>query len=463
MSFENFRQTVTRLVANRRAVRVAFVLVVVIGLVPTGLAYAAGDQTVKGATEEQIRSQSVAPRDGVTVVTTDAYGGGRITAFAPDGDVLYYDDRYSLYHDVDPSSTGTYNVTYVATEYPIQDCQVGTSCAASFVEEANLSTGERTRLWERIRPATGTFGIHDVDRIGPHRLLVADIANPDMIYVVNTTSGVREWAWSPQSAFDIGGGGAYPGDWTHVNNVQYLGNGTVTASLRNQDQVVFVNRRTGLIEGMTLGAENDRRVLYEQHNPDYIPAARGGPALLVADSENGRIVEYQRANGSWEQSWLWRDTKMQWPRDADRLPNGHTLVVDTNSDRVVEVDQQGEVVWELAYPGPYEAERLGTGDESASGSSAAALGLESRGQTLLGTGKEAQNRNSGGFLATVVFAVQALLPRKLVNAVLYVLPAWATPLSVLGMVGSVSALGLWAVTELYWSRWSVRSPVSLGE
>jgi hypothetical protein len=74
-------------------------------------------------------------------------------------------------------------------------------------------------------------------------------------------------------------------------------------------------------------------LFYEQHNPDYIPEERGGPAVLVADSENGRVVEYGRTpgngtpvtDGTWERTWQWRDGRLQWPRDADRLPNGGWL------------------------------------------------------------------------------------------------------------------------------------------
>jgi len=82
---------------------------------------------------------------------------------------------------------------------------------------------------------------------------------------------------------------------------------------------------------------------------------------------------------------VWQDEQLTWPRDADRLPNGHTLITDTKGGRVVEIDEQGEVVWNLTREGhsrgefaAYEAERLNTGDESAGGESAAALGLPSR-------------------------------------------------------------------------------------
>jgi hypothetical protein len=55
----------------------------------------------------------------------------------------------------------------------------------------------------------------------------------------------------------------------------------------------------------------------------------------------------------------------RWPRDADPLPNGNTLVVDTLTHRAVEVTPRGEVVWEVYVPwAPYDAERMAHGDES---------------------------------------------------------------------------------------------------
>jgi hypothetical protein len=154
----------------------------------------------------------------------------------------------------------------------------------------------------------------------------------------------------------------------------------------------------------------------------------------VADSENDRIVEYQRVDGSWERSWLWRDGHVQWPRDADRLPNDHTLVTDTHADRVVEVDETGDVVWEMRFPGPYEAERLGTGAESAGGTAAAAAGIESR-------------RADGGVIASVALAAEDFLPSLLVNGMLFTLPRWLTPLDAVGMVFATGFAVAWLLGE----------------
>jgi hypothetical protein len=54
-----------------------------------------------------------------------------------------------------------------------------------------------------------------------------------------------------------------------------------------------------------------------------------------------------------------------WPRDADRLPNGNTLITDSRHSRVIEIDPGGRVVWSYATSyrsQPFEADRLPNGN-----------------------------------------------------------------------------------------------------
>jgi hypothetical protein len=88
-----------------------------------------------------------------------------------------------------------------------------------------------------------------------------------------------------------------------------------------------------------------------------------------------RVVEYARVGeGEWRRTWTLTGN-LNWPRDADRLPNGNTLVVDSMNHRVIEVTPTGEIVWEMYAPwATYDAERVAhdTGptirDQNASGS-----------------------------------------------------------------------------------------------
>lgn len=359
---------------RRTAIRAVFIVLVLLSLVTLAQGYVSHAQKTEELRSNPTDQQIERSVEGLTIVTTSerVTNGKRdnaIIAYSPEGEIVYYNDSLLVYNDVDPLKTGDSTVLYVGAEHLHRSkCHATTNCWLNVVETLNLTTGEVTRIYSRINPG-GQNQWHDVDRIGDSRLLVADIAF-DRVFIINTTSGVIEWAWDAQSDFRIrsGSGGVYPGDWTHLNDVELLEDGRVMVSLRNQDMVVFIDRQQGLQENWTLGADDKHSVLYEQHNPDYIPPERGGPSVLVADSENNRIVEYHRTeSGEWVQTWEWTDPQLMWPRDADRLPNGNTLITDTNGGRVLEVNPQGEIVWSVKIRGAYDAERLGTGDESAGG------------------------------------------------------------------------------------------------
>lgn len=200
---------------------------------------------------------------------------------------------------------------------------------------------------------------------------------------------------------------------------------------------------TGYLPNQTLGEDDTHSILFEQHNPDYIPEERGGPALVVGDSENNRIVEYQRVNGKWKRIWRWRDARMQWPRDADRLPNDRTLVVDSHGDRVMEISPNGSIAWQVHVGMPYDVERLGTGDESTGGRSVWSMPGSVDGGI------------QGGPIGRALIAIKDILPAVWINSILYVGPAWFRFHDILTSAGVILTLGLWAGTEYRWASWSV--------
>ena len=445
---------------DRRRLRVAFTLTVLCCLAVLGGSFVAAQSgggqvqgvssAVETAMEENTSGPVVDPRDNITVVTgdstafvTDEGDGPRqraeLVAFAPNGSIYYHNESHTRYWDVDPVENTSTTVEYVYAEHlSAEECNAEGVCTRNGVERVNLTTGNVTSIYSRITPGKHSTRWHDVDRLDDERLLVADI-DRDRAYVVNTTTGLVTWSWDAQSDFNTASGGPYPDDWTHINDVEYVeldGEPTVMVSVRNHDQVVFIDMETGLRENWTLGSDGDHDTLYEQHNPDFIPESQGGPAVLVADSEAGRAVEYQRVNGSWEQSWEWQDPRMTWVRDADRLPNGHTLLADSNGDRVLEIDENGTVVWSIDMGFPYEAERLGTGDESTGGPSAASISLPSR-------EPDATNRSATGEVASWA-------PQSIVNGVAYLLPGWVGSIEILAALVLVVTLPVWGVVE--WRR-----------
>ncbi|QLH80290.1 arylsulfotransferase (asst) [Halosimplex pelagicum] len=456
---------------DRRPLRLSLALVVVLATGTVAVGYVAaerssdqvtGDPSVEQALRSGDLSPVIDPRDGRTVVATDSNAfvadendGPRaqaeLVAFARDGGIYYHENDHTRYWDVDPVAGTNSTVEFVYADHLDADECDGSVCTRNGVERVNLTTGESTDVFSRVTPGKHSTRWHDIDRIDEERLLVADI-DRDRVFVVNTTTGLITWEWGAQAAFDVDSGGPFPKDWTHLNDVEHVeieGRDAAMVSLRNHDQVAFVDFERGLMENWTLGADGDHDTLYEQHNPDYIPPERGGPALLVADSENGRVVEYQREDGTWNRSWTWSDARMQWPRDADRLPNGHTLITDSNGDRVFEVDRSGEVVWTATIGFPYEAERLGSGEESAGGESAAALALPSH-------EPDPANRSVSG-------AVMAALPPSIENGVAYVFPRWVGVVEGVAIVALLVAVPLWARLEYRWSDVSVgvRNPLQI--
>ncbi|UIO99688.1 aryl-sulfate sulfotransferase [Halobaculum sp. CBA1158] len=294
--------------------------------------------------------------DASTLVSIQgARGGGKTVAMlvgvGPDGSIHGVhndtaDGRWWSY-DVDPLPNGE---LLMATTEP----------GISVIERIDPATGETT---ETIR-LENVEDAHDVDYLGDGEFVTVDKGDERNRVVVFDDSGEIVWQWrfdEHTDRFPRDGGGPYGDDWTHVNDVDPIGNDTFLVSVRNFDQVIAVDRDTKEVK-WTLGEDDEYDVLNEQHNPDYIEGENGTATVLVADSENDRVAEYARTDdGGWERTWTLSGGGLHEPRDADRLPNGNTLVTDRRGHRVVEVTPRGEVVWEFYTPWqPYDAERVGT-------------------------------------------------------------------------------------------------------
>ena len=459
---------------SKRTYRIIFVILLVLCVLAPIYSYT----TTASTTFEQHLNKTgvttnqpiVQPRDHITVIATDSNSwlgksqdGPRarseLVAFNPNGSVLYYNDTHTRYWDVDQVSGTKATVEYAyanninASKCPTQwnysahavdkktwnrylHARNTKSCTRDGFERVNLTTGNVTPIWSQITPGKEATRYHDIDRINSSRIVVADIYL-DRVFVVNTKTNHIVWTWNPSSHYSTNNsGGPYPDDWTHINDVDVLPDGRIMVSVRNQDQVVFLTKHGKLIKNQTLGKVGNRSILYAQHNPDYIPKKNGGPAVIIADSDNNRLVEYQRVNGSWHRTWKWRDARMQWPRDADRLPNGHTLVTDSNGNRVFEINKQGKVVWNVNIAFPYEAERLNTGGpESAGGPSAQSAGLPSR---------------TPGIIGWAIITAKNQLPGKYLNALMYITPSWLGFTDVFILAFGVGVLREWLCVEVVW-------------
>jgi hypothetical protein len=152
----------------------------------------------------------------------------------------------------------------------------------------------------------------------------------------------------------------YKDGWTHANAVTRLPNGDTLISLRNFNIVVEVDAQGNIVKTFGEG------VFVDQHDPELLPNGN----MLVANHTMppNKAVEIDPASGQ----VVWSFGGSQWgpqlARDADRLPNGNTLI--TGTTQIIEVTPQGEIVWRLNLKadigrqeasgrGFYKAERYG--------------------------------------------------------------------------------------------------------
>jgi hypothetical protein len=425
------------------------------------------------------KSEAVIPQapsaENVTVATTtrfrpsEAVEHGELVAFAPNGSILYYDDQYNIYDGVDPSAVDDQTVTYVAAEHLSADeCDASTKCTINLIERVDLRTGEKNRIYNRITPGWTNSRWHDIDHITDDKWLVAGI-DRDRVFIVNASSEIITWQWEAQAHFNLSSGGTYPGDWTHINDVELIEDSSlvnnsdlIMVSVRNQDQVIFISKQQGVVSEITLGSEDKYSTLYEQHNPDYIPKEHGGPALLIADSHNNRIIEYKWTGSDWKESYTWKNN-LNWPRDADRLPNGHTLIADTNGNRIIEVNRQGNIIWEAkGVQTLYEVERLNTGAESAGGPSATKANLKSINQTRI-TSERGKDDINSSLKELILTILRLILDKRQIQGILYIFPPW---FGLYEMISSSMCIGLvlcWLIAEIYWRRGyiSVQCPIQI--
>jgi hypothetical protein len=230
--------------------------------------------------------------------------------------------------------------------------------------------------------------VHDVEQLGGGEYLLSDMEHEGLRIVEN---GEVVWRWNASSYYEAPEDQTRV-DWLHINDVDVVGDGQFLVSVRNANQILVVERGEGVIETINADAGGpdssctsggqlsdqdgdgdvrcgDPAVINHQHNPQWLggdPAGDGEAAVLVADSDNNRVTELHRENGEWEVAWTLESAggiELDWPRDADRLANGNTLVTDTLNKRVFEITPNGSVVWSIRTNRiPYEADRVPYGE-----------------------------------------------------------------------------------------------------
>jgi uncharacterized protein (UPF0248 family) len=178
-------------------------------------------------------------------------------------------------------------------------------------------------------------------------------------YLVEVTKqGKTVWEWRTWDHLDPA---EYPiafiqnerSEWTHGNSVAELADGNLLVSFRNISTVVKIDRASGRVI-WKLGAPP----LAGQHAPVELPNGNilifdNGPTRLDQTFPFSRVIEVNPATN--QIVWKYQDANPHGfysdrISNAQRLPNGNTLINEGMFGRFFEVTPAGEVVWEYVNP-----------------------------------------------------------------------------------------------------------------
>jgi hypothetical protein len=173
-----------------------------------------------------------------------------------------------------------------------------------------------------------------------------------------TTQGKVVWEWRAWEHMDPVGDSITAvqdsrDEWTHANGLSEMPDGNILLSFRNISTVVMINRRTGEIY-WKLGAPP----LSGQHAPyilanGHVLLFDNGPHRLDESFPFSRVLEIDPAT----KNIVWKfqepiPSNFFSPRisNAQRLPNGNTLINEGSFGRFFEVTADGDIVWEYVNP-----------------------------------------------------------------------------------------------------------------
>ena len=181
---------------------------------------------------------------------------------------------------------------------------------------------------------------HDADRLPNGNTLVVfgnnDKANEAQVKEVSPEGGIV-WSWYARDSYDKSPyKDIFEEGWTHTNAAVRLPNGNTIISPRNFNFLVEVNPQGDVVKTIGEG------IFRHQHDPEVLP---NGNILAANHQRPNRAVEIDPNTGKiiWQSFGFRKDNSPV--RDANRLPNGNTLI--TGTTEIVEITAKGEIVWKL--------------------------------------------------------------------------------------------------------------------
>jgi hypothetical protein len=191
---------------------------------------------------------------------------------------------------------------------------------------------------------------HDADRLPNGNTLViwggGDSVDDNQVKEVNP-QGQVVWSWrAKENFYHPPYDNIWDQGWTHANAATRMANGNTLVNLRNFNLTVEVNPSGQVVWSYDWSVFGDNA---DPHEPELEPDNH----IVIALQNNSpyQIVEINRATG--ENVWTYENSNLRTTRDADRLPNGNTLIVTVytgapgGESRIMEITQDKEVVWQL--------------------------------------------------------------------------------------------------------------------
>ena len=313
--------------------------------------------------------------------------GGGIQKQSWDGDILweyeFSNEQYQHHHDVQPLPNG--NILIIVWEK--KTAQEAYDMGRETINNP-LNVMWSTAILE-LEPESGNIvwewhiWDHTVQDVNSELSNFGIISEHPELFDINCGS-VGNDAGGPQGA---------NADWMHINAIHYNSIlDQIVISSRTQNEIFILDHSTsseevsghsggnsgmggdflyrwGNPENYGRGDESDR-ILSSQHSINWIPAGYPGGGNLILfnnfhedntsavlefsppiDGNNYAIIEGESFGPeTWE--WIYTgDITTPMQGGAFRLPNGNTLITQTHTATVIEVDSEGNELWSFTHEG----------------------------------------------------------------------------------------------------------------
>jgi hypothetical protein len=202
---------------------------------------------------------------------------------------------------------------------------------------------------------------HSAYPIANNNILISD-TNNDRVFIINR-KGQTVWStdnlgggngYLGQGKFSDGGHLLYPNDAVRMPGANGKPANYLLSS-RFNNTVWEINAK-GKVQWKCA------RFMFRQHRPRIPSSGPYAGDLIVADSDNGRVLIINHACSKIVFQYG-GNGNIVWPRSFDVLPNGNFIVGDSQDNRVLEINSKKQILHQFKpFPQPYYIETQSNGN-----------------------------------------------------------------------------------------------------